>query len=246
MKSTAARVLHDNRLPREGEIRSQTIPHLIHELALDRATGWLTLTDRDVSKKIQFSEGLILFASSTDRDDRLNQILLKAGVLSLPDLMRALELALSTRDRLGEVMVRLKLMGADEVEKWVKTQVRSIVLSVFHWTRGQYAFQAKPVANESITLGMRGDLLLFEGVRGITSWARVYEEVGGLNTEYRTTRDAASIARDLPLLPGERALLELCDEPTSLAELCEASKLGDYELCRSVWALLILGALMKS
>jgi len=246
MKNTAAKVMNESRLPREGEIRSQTIPHLIHELALDRATGLLTVTDREISKKIQFNNGTVLFASSTDRDDRLNQILLQEGTLSLPDLMRALELSLSTKDRLGQVMVRLKLMTAAEVEKWVKKQVRSIVLSAFGWTRGRYAFKVQPIPSESITLGMRGDELLFEGVRRIVSWARVYEEVGGLNTEYRTTRDAASIVRDLPLVSEERALLDLCDTPTSLGELCESSKLGDYEMCKSVWALLILGALMKA
>jgi hypothetical protein len=74
----------------------------------------------------------------------------------------------------------------------------------------------------------------------------VYEQVGGLNSEYRTTKDAATITRDLPLSADEQELLRLCDEPTSLAEMCEASKLSDYDVCRSVWALLVVGALMKS
>ena len=88
--------------------------------------------------------------------------------------------------------------------------------------------------------------MLLEGVKRIDSWVRVYEEVGGLNTEYRTTRHMERLTRDLPLSPDEKALLKMCDAPTSLEEMCEASKLNDFDVCRSVWAMLLLGALMKS
>ena len=88
--------------------------------------------------------------------------------------------------------------------------------------------------------------MVLEGIKRIDSWARVYEEVGGLNTEYRTTREMPKLTRDLPLSAEEKEILRMCDAPTSLEEICEASKLNDYDACRSVWALLILGALMKS
>ena len=97
-----------------------------------------------------------------------------------------------------------------------------------------------------LDMGAPADVMLLEGIKRIQSWARVYEEVGGLNTEYRTTRDMAKITRDLPLSTEEKEILRMCDAPTSLEEICEASKLNDYDVCRSVWALLILGALMKS
>jgi hypothetical protein len=233
-------------LPRKGEVRSHTIPHLIHELGAAGATGLLTLTDRDVRKTVQFVQGMVLFASSNDRDDRLNQLLLRSNVVSLPNLLKALELALATKDRLGEVMVRLKMMGAADVEKWVRLQVREIVYGLFGWTRGQYAFEEHQAKGESITLGVPADVIVIEGVRRVVSWARAYEEVGGLNTEYRSTREMSVIVRGLPLLPEEQQLLGLCDAPTSLRELCEASALSDFDVCRSVWALLIVGALMKA
>jgi len=128
----------------------------------------------------------------------------------------------------------------------VRVQVRSIILSLFDWTRGRYQFEEKPVTAENITLGESGDALVLEGVRRIRSWARAYEEVGGMNTEYRTTRDMDAIVKNLPIRPEEMAILDLCDEPMSLEEVCEASVLNDSEVCKSVWALLIVGALMKS
>jgi len=233
-------------VPPQGEIHSQTIPHLVHDLCAARATGLLTVNAGDIRKVVQIREGRVLFASSNDRDDRLNQVLLGSGAIKLSQLIHCLEIALSTRDRLGEVLLRRRLMSETDVVRWVKVQVRLIVLTLFDWTRGHYQFEAKPVAAESITLDEPGDALVLEGVRRIHSWARAYEEVGGLNTEYRTTRDMEAIVKDLPIRPEDRAILDLCDQPMSLEEICEASALNDSEVCKAVWALLIIGALMQA
>ena len=234
------------RVTREGEIRSTTLPNLFHEFSVGHATGFLTVTDGDLKKSVQFGEGHVLFASSNQRDDRFSQFLLKSGAISLKNVMRALEVMIVTKDRLGEVMVRFKMLTGEDVEKWIRIQVREIVYSIFQWTRGRYSFESRTPSAETIVIGAPADVVLLEGVKRIESWARVYEEVGGLNTEYRTTRDMPKITRDLPLLPEEKEILRMCDAPTSLEEICEASKLNDYDVCRSVWALLILGALMKS
>jgi len=233
-------------VPQQGEVHSHTIPHLFHELSASRASGVLTVSDRDIRKIVQFGDGRALFASSNDRDDRLNQVLLGSAAIPLKQLIRCLEISLSTRDRLGEVMLRRKLLSEADVKKWVKVQVRSIVLSLFDWTRGQYQFEHKAADAENITLGESGDALVIEGVQRIHSWARAYEEVGGLNTEYRTTHSMETIVKDLPIRPADRAILHLCDQPMSLEEICEASALKDSDVCKAVWALLIVGALMKA
>src|SRR6266700_840211 len=111
------------RLTRDGEIRSTTIPNLFHELSVARATGLLVVTDGDIRKSIQLKKGLVLFASSNQRDDRLNQ-----------NLLKALEVMVATKDRLGEVLIRYKLMTPDDVEKYVRAQVCEIVYSTFQFT----------------------------------------------------------------------------------------------------------------
>jgi len=234
------------RLTRDGEIRSTTIPNLFHELSVSRATGLLVVTDGDIRKSIQLKNGLVLFGSSNQRDDRLNQYLLTAGIIGLKNMMKALEVMVATKDRLGEVLIRYKLMTQDDVEKYVRAQVCDIVDSTFQFIRGRFTFDSKPPASENITLNLSGDAVVLSGVKRISSWARVYEEVGGLNSEYRTTRDSPVIVKDLPLSAEETELLRQCDVPTSLEEMCEASKLSDMDVCRSVWALLLVGALMRA
>lgn len=232
--------------PSRGELQSTTLPYLIHDLHERRATGILTVSGMVATRAVYFQEGIVRFATSTDRDDRFHQIILKAGVISLRNLLRALEVSLATRDRLGEVMVRSKMMSGADIEKWVRVQVREIIFSLFNCDSGSWSFEDRPIGVETIALDASGDVIVIEGVRRVTSWARISEEIGGLNTEYLATQRMPEIVRDLPLLPGERALLQQCRTPTSIGEMCDASDLGDFQVCRSIWALLIVGALMKS
>jgi hypothetical protein len=229
-----------------GEIQGSTLPVVLADLQARRVTGTLVTVTGQVRRTAQIQNGRIQFAASTDRDDRFNQVLIKAGVIKLKELLRALEIALATRDRLGEVLVRMKMVEPADVEKWVRAQVRGILFNMIEQTSGQWSFEPGPVAAETIRLELPAGTAAFEGVRKVSSWSRVYEQVGGLNAEYLATNDAETIAAALPLFPGERALLTMCRTPTSLGEMCEASQMGDFQVCRSVWGLLLTNALMKS
>src|SRR5258708_6399921 len=158
-----------------GEVQSRTIPNLFHDLGQRKATGLLTFFGRTVKKQVYFQGGAVQFAVSSDRDDRFNQTLLKAGALPLKEMMRALEIALSTRDRLGEVMLRMRMLSQTDVEKWVKVQVREIIFSLFNRTSGQWGFEARPIGVESIALGTPPDVLVIEAIRRVASWARIYD-----------------------------------------------------------------------
>ena len=232
--------------PLQGEIQARTIPYLFHDLGSSHATGVLTVAGRTVRKAMHFRGGRLQFSTSNDRDDRFNQVLIRNGVISLRDMLRALEIALSGRDRLGEVLVRLQILSPEEVAKWVQVQVEEIALSVFERLTGAWRFQPGPIAVESIAVDIPADCLVLEGVRRMRSWARIYEEVGGLNAEYVATREIAETEKDLMIDDTESGLIAMCRTPTSLGEMCEAATVGDIEVCRAVWALLATGVLIKS
>ena len=232
--------------PMRGEIQGETIPELLAALDVRRATGTLVVSTAGVRRTVLLQAGRVQFAASNDRDDRFNQVLIKAGVIPLKNLLRALEVALATHDRLGEVLVKMKMLSAGDVEKYVRMQVRQILFGIVERPAGQWSFEPGPIAAESIRLDQPGRVVAFEAVRRLASWTRVYERVGGLNAEYLGTSEVEAIAPGLPLLPGERALLTMCRTPTSLGEMCDASQMGDFQVCRSVWGLLLAAALMKA
>jgi hypothetical protein len=67
-----------------------------------------------------------------------------------------------------------------------------------------------------------------------------------MNAEYRATREAPDLAHKADLLPGERQILNFTEESRTLSEICEVVRLNDFVVCKVVWGLLIIGALMKA
>lgn len=229
------------------ELRSQTLPEILFDLHRRRETGRLRLRRGAFEKSLYLRNGAVIFAASNDRDDRLIQSLLRRGKVPLPQLLKGLEVSLHTRQRLGEVLVEQGRLTPEDLVHAVQDQIRDIVCGAFQWTEGSAEYEkGREPGPENVTLPSHALELILEGVRRIESWARVQEVVGGLNTEYRATREAGAVAEMARLLPGERQILNLCEETRTLEEICDVVPLNDFVICKLVWGLVVVGALMKA
>jgi len=230
-----------------GNIESHILPQCLLRLHAENETGRLVLKRGTIEKILYARDGSVVFASSTDRDDRLLQWLLRHGHVSLPDLLRGLDMSLRTHRRLGEVLVEAGHLTPQDLIGAIQGQVKEIVCGAFQWTEGTWQFE-RGVApgQESITLKRPPLELILEGMRGIDSWARVQEVVGGLNTEFRTTNQAVHLCKMANALPAELEIIAYCEETRTLEEICEKIPLNDYVICKLVWGLLVIGALMNA
>jgi hypothetical protein len=229
-----------------GEIRSETLPALLRTQFERGETGTLNLKQGPVAKTLRLHRGAVVFAASSERDDRLFPLLLRRGAVSLPDLIKALEGSLKDKRRLGEVLLAKRKIGREDLERALRDQLKDIVCSLFAWTSGTWQFEAGEPPAESVTLKAHPLALILEGIRRIDSWARAYDVVGGMNAEYLATREAAGLAKHAELLPGEQQILNFCQESRSLSEICEIVPLNDFVVTKVVWGLLAVGALMKA
>jgi len=229
-----------------GEIHSETMPALLRGHYERGETGTLTLRQGPIMKTVRLHRGAVVFASSNERDDRLFQLLLRRGAVSLPDLIKALEVSLKDKRRLGEILLAQRKIGREDLERGLQDQLKDIVCGLFAWTTGAWQFEAGEPPAESVTLKVHPLALILEGIRRIDSWARAYEVVGGMNAEYLATREAEGLAKKSELLPGEQQILNFCQESRSLSEICEIVPLNDFVVTKVVWGLLAVGALMKA
>jgi Domain of unknown function (DUF4388) len=231
---------------REGILSSTTFPGLVYSILTRKETGVLTLTGDSVEKSIYIQSGRPVFATSNDRDDRLGQIFFKSGAVSLEGLVLALERAAERRRRVGTILVEMELIQPIDLVEGVRAQVRNIVCSLFLWTRGRYRYRPGELpTDEVITLKLSAGDTIIEGIRRVESWERIWEAVGDLDARYRTAPGIEDMSRDLTLSLEEWTLLSHCERPITLRDLCRASPLIDFEICRLVWALTTLGILLR-
>ncbi len=228
-----------------GRLEGFSVPDLLWSLCGRRATGVLQLTSRGLTKKVYIDSGRIVFALSDDPNDRLGALLLRDGVITLDQLEQAI-LQLSSGKRLGTILVGHRHLTPDNLVRGVLSQVKGIVLALFPWEEGEYAFVQGPLpTDEVVTLGMRTAEILLQGIRQIRSFSRIRKSVGPPSTRFRLDPGWRSVLDGLDIRDGERMLLQGLDEAgergASVDAMCREVFLSNYEIYQALWAFRVLG-----
>ncbi|HEX4823705.1 MAG TPA: DUF4388 domain-containing protein [Candidatus Polarisedimenticolaceae bacterium] len=228
-----------------GRLQGISVPDLLWDLCRHRSTGVLHIGTRGITRKVYIDAGRIVFAASSDPNDRLGELLLREGVVTLDQLERAI-MRLSGGKRLGAILVESGHLSPENLVRGVLNQVKAIVLGLFPLEDGDYAFAEGPLPTEEVvTLNMRTAEVLLQGIRQIRSFSRIRKSVGSLQTRYRLDAGWASQLDGLEIRDGERVLLQHLEAAPaagiSIDGLCREVFLSNYELYQALWAFRILG-----
>jgi hypothetical protein len=227
-------------IPPEGTLAERDLPELVQVLQESRWTGVLKLQRALVTKDITVEEGRLVFATSSDPDERLGTLLLRRGHVSLRQLIDAGK-RVGAGKRLGTLLVEDGVLPPKELVRAVVDHSREVILSAFAWGEGRYRLEPGKRSPEAITLNIDPARLILEGIRRIESWRRIERAVGGLATGYRRRKEGGAAAERLGLDDEERRLADALARPHTVEELCAGSKLSSFEVCRLLWALRVIG-----
>ncbi len=230
-----------------GRLEGLSVPDLLWNICRRHATGVLHVSTRGITKKVYIDSGKIIFAGSGDMADRLGNLLLRDGLITL-DQLEAANLQLSGGKRLGTILVDAGHLTPEHLVRGVLAQVKNIVLSLFPLEEGDYAFAEGPLpTDEVITLNIKTAEILLQGIRQVRSFSRIRRSVGPPSTRFRLDPAWRSIVEGLDVREGERLLLQRLDESRargiSVEALCREVFLSNFEIYQALWALLVLGAL---
>jgi hypothetical protein len=216
---------------------------ILRPLLRDKKTGPLRLVRGKAGKTLYLSDGRLIFATSTDPDDRLGEMLLRKGLISYRSLEESVR-AIRAGKRQGTLLVESGAIRSKDLVEGVTEQVQEIIYSVFLWEEGTFEFQEGDLpSREVIVLRMSTADLMLEGVRRIERWARIRRGVGGLGQKYRLAASSASTMGDMSLHKDEMDLIAILDGVMTLEEICASTRQSDFKTCRSVWGLWAAGVL---
>jgi hypothetical protein len=224
-----------------GDLSETPFPLLLKRLYHSKTTGALHVRAGPHAKQVFVNEGAVVFASSTDRNDRLGEMLLRRGEISLPQFLRCSE-AMIPGKRFGTALLENGVIGPEKLVWAVKNQVKEMVFSMFGLLSGRWSFvPGEDAGEEMITLNINTPDLIKEGIGRMDSIARPLDAFPSLRMSLQLTRAPDEAAAMFSLSPEETPLLEALRIPVELGELCRSSLLKPASLLRLLWVLLILG-----
>src|SRR5438445_6710529 len=157
---------HDGQSMDSGEIRGHhELFALLNKIYSARLTGKLQLVLGRVEKQLFFDSGQLIFATSSDRQDSLGEMMLRAGALTQSQFEEASELV-RTGQRLGSGIAEMGLYSVEEVAGWVQRHLTQITSSVLDYPSCRYYFFSSLEKNVVPEIGMPVPLgkLLLEAV----------------------------------------------------------------------------------
>jgi hypothetical protein len=232
-------------LEASGRLADREFADLIHDVHARRWTGLITLNHLGVEKSVRVEDGQLVFASSSSRDDRLGDVLLRRGRITLDQYVEAGK-ALTRNKRLGTVLVEQGALDPREMVKVVVDQTQEIIYSLFLWTEGLYHLTEGPdAAIEPITLKLSTPGVIIRGISRIEAWSRIERGVGGAEALYELAPAWEAVAGEMTLSTGRLAILAQLTTPHDVASVCRASTLPHFEVCQMLWAFRIIGLVTR-
>jgi hypothetical protein len=228
--------------PDSGEIDSHhTLFALVHRIYSQHLTGKLQLVFGRVEKALFFDAGELVFATSSDRQDGLGEVMLRAGALTQSQFEEASTLV-ETGQRFGSAIAEMGIYGVEQIVSWVQRQLLQITASVLDYPAGRYFFFGsleKNVVPEIGTPLPLGRLLLAAVRRAGDLPLDQLAEDADLQIDLSSNAQRLSKAEDLE--NGERHLLGLLSQRVSAKHVVAQSGLPRPEASRALYALLLLG-----
>ena len=224
----------------KGQLSQLPLPDILQHLKLSAATGILSLVSGGARKALYLRSGKVVFAASNLPNDRLGEILLREGKITVEEYDTSIR-AISKGKRQGKVLVEMGALSPKDLWEGVQFQVREIVHGIFQWDEGQFHFEESTLPEkERITVELDVAELVLVGIRRVDASGPIqnhYPEVDQL---------LERVPGELPptsLEAYEQHVLSMVDGERSVLEICRESEIGDNETLKVLYALLSTGSL---
>jgi hypothetical protein len=228
-----------------GTPKGRALTELLQSLREARRTGVLHVARGDATKRVYLEDGAIVFAGSDLEMERIGELLVREGTLKRRDLELACQVREASQLRLGRTLVEMGYLTNEELERRVKQQIVSIILSAFPWKPGDFLAELKDEALDPDLA--RRDLstenILLAGVRMTSDPEVARRGIVHLDGALNFACEPTDIGDQIHLTPEEGFVLSRVDGHVSSSEIAQVSPLGEDETLRCIYGLIVAGIL---
>ena len=237
--------VQDSKFKYSGRLEDQLLPDILRKIDAYKVPGVVQLQNGFVIKKLFLKRGLIIFAMSNQKKDRLGEFLMMRGTITQEQFDEATQrLKAHPTKRFGRILVEMGILTPHQLFQAVLEQIEEIVMSLFEWTEGEVTFIIGDYKDdELIKLNLPIPKAIMRGVHRIPDIPRLLKELPPPDQKVSQHPRLKFELHELGLRPEHRRLLLLLDGKRTMAEIIRESPLGRETTIRLLYGLKMLDRL---
>jgi CheY-like chemotaxis protein len=144
---------------------------------------------------------------------------------------------------LGSFLVHRGLVSAPDLARALSLQTSALVFEALRWGAGRFRFEQLselPAQAREAALGQKVAALLLEGFRRVDEWRLIERDIGDFDEIFVREEERLSSLGQGRLSREELAALELCDGRRNVRDILERSPLGAFDTTKMLYRLLRL------
>jgi CheY-like chemotaxis protein len=232
-----------------GDLGILGLGNLLQVISMSAAQGFLTVSQGEDKKTVQFTPQGIRLVSGVRRAIPLGQILVRSGKIAQPQLDELLAEQRKTSSRLGDLLLERELVTRTDIEQALRDQVSEELYELFAWETGRFYFAeaetdalpngAGPLSSVMIDANMIS--LMVEAARRVDELKLIRSEIP---VDRLIPQRTGTTASGDDLTTAAREILSLVDDKRTIDDLERVSNYPNFTVLHSLYDLKRRGLVM--
>lgn len=151
---------------RQGFLDVEPVSRILYELRLKYETCLVVFEHGPIKKDVFLHKGDPIHVHSNISSETLSEHLIRRGVISRMELEMAMAMKGKFNNSLGETLVGLGLMEAAVFVGLTRDHIRSVLIDLFKWNKGEYrVFPNRSAPELMVRTGLPTFSIILEGLR---------------------------------------------------------------------------------
>jgi tetratricopeptide (TPR) repeat protein len=228
----------------EGPIKELSLMDLFQLLAMSRKSGVLTLDSAHDVGQVFFSNGNIIRATLQQSYERLGQIMLKSGKVTIPQVERILKAQSAAKDRkrFGALAEESGFVTRLAVKEALKTQVEEVVFAIMGWKDGYFRFEEMDFSSDTdAELMLVTENVMMEVSRRLDEWSKIHSKLPNLDLVLSLSPGSELASGKLDLKPEEWLIMATIDGKRTARQVIETVGGREFETAKVIYGLCVTG-----
>lgn len=230
----------------KGDLKTTFIADILQLLCLEQKNGVLRVTSGKNEVKVFFEMGDIVYASESQKDDRLGYLLKSEGIISDEQLKKCLALAKVRNQALGEILVKKEYISPERLKNFSHKQVEEIVWDLFFWEKGDFEYVDDSFHfEEELVTRLHTMEFILEALRRVDEVSVLKKQIPSDKLIFKMS-DRVQDKENITFNPDEWRIISLIDGIRTVRQVISESGYGEFAVYKILYSLVSSGFIKKN